>query len=429
MLQHAFQDLAVVERAGDVATAQHRNLGDVVVLDQRQRLAQRIAALHRQQSAHRPPLAGQHVGDPRHCGIEEMVVAHPGVVVDLAEIALAGVRQQHHHQLTRRERARDLERHPHRHARRATDEDRLLARQPAGHAEPVAVPAGDHLVDHREVRGARDEVLAHAFDLVRVRLRDLVRVVIVLEDRAHRIGADHAHGGVLLLEVAAGARNGAAGAHAGNEVGDAAGGLLPELGTRRAVVGLGIRRVVILVHQHRAGALLGDAARHRVVGLGRVGRHRGRTQHDLGPEGLEQAHLLQRHLVGHAEHRSIAAHGRHHREPHAGVARGALDDRAAPLEPAVALRSLHHGESDAVLHAAAGIEVLELGQDRRGAVARHFSQPNERRVADRLQHRFVVAHAGQAGVGRHRGVPLGDQMIRAARLAGRPRCFQAPGGA
>ena len=55
--------------------------------------------------------------------------------------------------------------------------------------------------------------------------------------------------------------------------------------------------------------------------------------------------------------------------PGAGVAAGRLHDRAARLELAGTLGPLHHGQPDPVLDRAAGVQVLELGEDRAGYVA------------------------------------------------------------
>src|SRR5439155_7905546 len=138
-----------------------------------------------------------------------------------------------------------------------------------------------------------------------VGLGDLPGLVVGLEDRAHRVGPDDLEAGLLLLEVAARARDRAAGAHAGHVVGDPAAGLLPDLGSGGAVVGLGIRGVAVLVGEVGARALARDAARDRIVGLRGVGRDGGGREPDLGAEGLEQVDLLARDLVGHAEHRLV----------------------------------------------------------------------------------------------------------------------------
>jgi len=48
-----------------------------------------------------------------------------------------------------------------------------------------------------------------------------------------------------------------------------------------------------------------------------------------------------------------------------GVARGRLDDGAAGLEQAGPLCGLDHRQPDAVLHGAARVEHLQLGEDER----------------------------------------------------------------
>ena len=81
----------------------------------------------------------------------------------------------------------------------------------------------------------------------------------------------------------------------------------------------------------------------------------------------------------------------------AGVAAGRFDDRAARLEQAVTLGRLDHGQADAVLHRAAGVEQLELRQDERLAllraqIARDAAEPNQGRVAHQIEDRLGVFH-------------------------------------
>ena len=97
-------------------------------------------------------------------------------------------------------------------------------------------------------------------------------------------------------------------------------GLLPDLGTGGAIVRFRIRLVVELVREDRARRVVHDPLRLHHVVLGMIGRHRGRRDHHLGPERLEQAHLLLRHLVGHREDAAVALERRRDREPDAGVA-------------------------------------------------------------------------------------------------------------
>ena len=86
-----------------------------------------------------------------------------------------------------------------------------------------------------------------------------------------------------------------------------------------------------------------------------------------------------------------------HRQADAGVAGGRLDDRAAGLELAGGLRGLDHPGRDAVLHRAAGVEVLHLGQHERavGAAVREVEgpvEPDQRGVADQVEERVHVLH-------------------------------------
>src|SRR5207237_10873615 len=106
-------------------------------------------------------------------------------------------------------------------ARRAADEDALLAGEPPCGDERLAVVHLHHPVDDGHVHGRGHEVLTDSLDDVR---GDLSGV-----DRPHRVGADDLEGGALLFEVAPDPRDGAAGSDAGDEVADASTGLLPYL--------------------------------------------------------------------------------------------------------------------------------------------------------------------------------------------------------
>src|SRR5262249_20663306 len=68
-------------------------------------------------------------------------------------------------------------------------------------------------------------------------------------------------------------------------------------------------------------------------------------------------------LVGGGEDALVALDDRRDGEPHAGVAGGPFDDRAARLEAAVPLGVLDHLDRHAVLDRVAGVEGLHLGED------------------------------------------------------------------
>ena len=76
--------------------------------------------------------------------------------------------------------------------------------------------------------------------------------------------------------------------------------------------------------------------------------------------------------------------------------RARLDDGAARLEQPVALGGIDHAYGDAVLHRAAGVEVLHLGQHRGRDALGDLRQTDQWGVADEVDHRVVVLHEAQA---------------------------------
>ena len=171
------------------------------------------------------------------------------------------------------------------------------------------------------------------------------------EHRALGVDADDARARAVLLEVPADARDRAAGPHGDHERVDVASvRLLEELGPGRLVVRLGVRRVRVLVGLEASWYLLSQTVGNAVVALRRVRVDRGRRDDDLGAVRAQHRDLLLAHLVRHHEDAAVAAERRGHRQPHAGVARGRLDDRAPRPQAPVLLRSLDHREPDTVLH-------------------------------------------------------------------------------
>lgn len=117
-------------------------------------------------------------------------------------------------------------------------------------------------------------------------------------DRADGIDADDADVGVVLLEVAADARDGAAGARAGHDGIDLSVGVAPYLRAGGEHVGLDVERVVVLVDVEGTWGLSRNALGGLDVVLGRVTGDVGRRDDDLGPEGLEHVDLLRDILSG-----------------------------------------------------------------------------------------------------------------------------------
>ena len=279
-------------------------------------------------------------------------------------------------------RARLVERRHDRRAARLAGQDALLARDPAGHRERVAVGDAHPAVDRGRVEGAREEVLADA-------LGQVGSGGVARQDGALGVGADDPDGGVLGAQVVDRAADRAARPDAGHEVGHAAVRLAPDLGSRRALVGQGVLHVPVLVGLEGARDVAREPRGDRVVALGRLGGHVGGAEHDLRAVGAQQRLLLGRLLVGHDEDAAVALERGRDGQAVAGVAARRLDDGAARLEQPGPLGGLDHGQPDAVLDRAAGVEHLELGQDERLAiggaedvqVTRDAGQADERRVA------------------------------------------------
>ena len=204
-------------------------------------------------------------------------------------------------------------------------------------------------------------------------------------DRALRVGADDQEVRVLLLQVAARAGDRAARADGDHDRVELAAGLLPDLGARRLVVRLRIGHVRVLVGLVAARNLLGEPVGHGVVALGRVVLDRGRRDHDLGAVGAQHRDLLLAHLVRHDEDAAVAAGGCGNRQPDAGVAGGRLDDRPTRLELPLALGGLDHRHPDPVLVRAAGVQVLELREQRRLHVAADPVESHDGRLADEVE--------------------------------------------
>jgi hypothetical protein len=62
------------------------------------------------------------------------------------------------------------------------------------------------------------------------------------------------------------------------------------------------------------------------------------------------------------------------------------------LQRTGALRRFNHTQRDPVLHAAAGIEVLDLCQDQRFDLPGHRVQPDQRGIADQIDDVLGVLH-------------------------------------
>ena len=254
--------------------------------------------------------------------------------------------------------------------------------------------------------------LADPFKLVWLRFRALAGPKHIRKDRANGVDADHLDPGILLLEKPGRTADGAAGPHPDDDVGNPPFGLIPDFGTRRLVVCLAVRRIVVLVRVETVRDLAIQAARNRMIAARIVGLDFGGSDDHFRTEGTKSIYLFLAHLVGHGEDTSIALDGRGQREAHAGVTRRPLDQGGSWLKPTVLLGILHHLDADPVLDASSGIQVLQLGENRRLESVADLAQTDQRRVPNSIEN-VVVPH-------------LSGWFRRMPRTSSHPYRFEAP---
>ena len=207
-----------------------------------------------------------------------------------------------------------------------------------------------------------------------------------------RLDGDDLDGSLLLLQVFAGARDGAAGADAGDEDIDRAVRVFPDLRTGGGFMDGGVRRVDELAGDEAAGDLrrqlirFGDGTLHALGAFG---------QDDLRAVGFEDVAALDAHGLGHREDGFIALGSRDGCEADAGVAGGRLDNDGALFQEALFLGVLDHRLRDTVLDASGRVEVFEF--DEKGGLQVQFlfdvGHFDQRGVTDELDSSFInVCH-------------------------------------
>ena len=179
--------------------------------------------------------------------------------------------------------------------------------------------------------------------------------------RVGRFDGDGAEIGLLRAKIAGRAGDRAARADAGHEDIDLASGVFPNLRAGGPLMDVGIGRIVELLRNPGIGRRVGQ-----LLGLGNRALHAvlGRSEHQVGAQAAEQRPPLDAHRLGHGERQRVAFRRGDEGQGNARVAAGGLDDVRFRGQPAGLLRGFDHGATDAVFHAVAGIEELQLRQHR-----------------------------------------------------------------
>jgi hypothetical protein len=156
-------------------------------------------------------------------------------------------------------------------------------------------------------------------------------------------------------------------------------------------VGLVVLPVVVLVGKVAVRGVPGQARGDVVVAFRVLGRQAGVRLHHVHPQGGEQVDLLLAGGVAHHRLHPVALLDGSEGEAHGGVAGGVLQDQVPGLDPPVRFGALDQVLGDAVLAAAHGIEVLQLGEHLEGQPGGDPVEADHGRVPDDLQDAVVAA--------------------------------------
>ena len=156
------------------------------------------------------------------------------------------------------------------------------------------------------------------------------------------------------------AGQGAAGADADDRRVDTALGIVPDFLGRGEAVNLGIGRVYELLQHDRAGGLF-DQFLGPLHGPPHAQFDRG--EFCFGAQQVEHLPALIGHASRHRQDQPVSLGGADESQGNPGIARGRLDQGGSGLDKAFAFGGLDHGNPDAVLDRAQGIEKLALSQD------------------------------------------------------------------
>src|SRR6266481_3640619 len=387
-LQREVEYLVLVDRADGNTFLKYRNLRNVLFLHGLQGVENSLVGPRDDEFAH---LAGGVLGADDFRGgdggsrVNVAALVHPQVIINLAEIACAGVRQQGDHEIIRSQILGEAQRPGNAAAAGAAGEEAFQLRQAARNDETFFVVHLQDIVQDFQIHGRREEILADAFHNVGLGFDGLPGLDEIVVERAEGIHPDNFDAGIFFLQVFSHAANGATGAYAANEMRDLAFAVFPNLGTRGAVVSFGIAGIVVLIRVVRIGNLTGEFFRHRIVAA-RIFRLDGRgADDDFGAERFQEIDFFLGLLVGGREDALVSANRRDERQAHAGITRSAFNDRAPGLQKAFFLGFVDHADADAIFHGAAGIGEFRFDVDLRLQALIDAVQAHQRCVTNRFQ--------------------------------------------
>src|SRR5882757_4974494 len=286
---------------------------------------------------------------------------HPQIVINFAEVARAGVRKQRDHKISWPEIFGKAQRARNATAAGAAGEEAFHFCQAARNDEAFLVVDLNDVVEDFQIHGRGEKILADAFHNIGFGFDGLPGFDEIVVQRAVGIDADNFYFGIFFLQEFADAADGAAGAHAANEVRNLAFAIFPNLGPRGAIVRLGIHRIIVLIRIIRIGNFAGEFFRYGIVAARIFRLDGGRTDDDFSAESFQEINFFLGLFISSREDALVTTNRRDQRQTHAGIARSAFNDGAAGLEQAFFFGFVDHADADAVFHGAARIG--EFGLD------------------------------------------------------------------
>src|SRR5579884_1412767 len=311
-----------------MAVAQHRHLADAIAFQQLYGVSNRVFGADADDKWHTACVRAPVGEDIVQCGLlsfrlhEQVVLAHPGIVKLLAQVAAPGIGEQHNYHILRRQAARVDQSGPQRGTGRTSDQDALFPRQPPRPVEGGTIIDANYLIDHGGVIVFREKLHADALNLIRAGY-------ITGVDGSGRVSADDFNVRILLFEITRGAADGAAGADTGDEGRDAPVGIAPDLRAGRGIVRGRISRIGILVRTDRARNLIGQSVRHIFVVFRRIVGDTAGADNHFSAIGAQQAAFLLADFIGHDKDTVVALLRGSQRQPMPGIATGRLYNRPA----------------------------------------------------------------------------------------------------
>src|SRR5258708_1621648 len=186
------------------------------------------------------------------------------------------------------------------------------------------------------------------------------------------------------------ARDRPASANASNKGANPPGGIAPELRPSRAVMGLRVRGIRVLVRTARTRNLFSKAVRNVFIVFGRLVSDATWADHDLGTVCAQQAAFLLADLIGHDKDTMVPFERGGQGQAMSGVATGRLNDSPTWPQQTKLLTALNQRWPNAVFHAPTGIKHLHFGQNQRGYISGDMIEPHERRIAHQLEDIIVI---------------------------------------